>query len=499
MKFNINKIAWLGLSCLMLLATFTLLQSCQEEEEATKWVDLRYKFAGETPYVFAAKDAAPQELYVKSTDAWEVFGTQDWYTISPDKGGAGEKYTVTITCKDNNDLDDRIDTINIKSDYWTGKRFAIIQKGTAYLRTSTLEEIVKEGDTKTITVEANQKWTAKVTEGEAWLTIEQGATGEMNGTITVKAVANKGEKRTGKVSLYDRHGVELTDVAVTCVQNGVTLSPAVPENGKWFALQAEAQKLTIPVDADVEWTVKKADEEDEWYTINGAETTQRQLVIDVTQNKGQQVRTTIVILTSKAEIGAEPVVKEVKIKQINLEYSIFKDVKKTINSSSTYTEGNLSYGTYIIYVTQPLDAADFGMTLQWSWGTGTADISNVQYHIRNHIAKPQTSPWNNTLNMGLADTSPYYQTLTDAPHSLGFRLEPGTACDDAGNLTGGNIIWYVDGVEKANFSKVKSKFNPANLWHELTEPIATLTLNCAGAGSVYVEKYEFIPALDWGE
>ncbi|UVP34840.1 hypothetical protein NXW58_08100 [Bacteroides faecis] len=85
------------------------------------------------------RNQSPSE--VKSTDPWEVFGKYDWYTISPSTGEAGETYTVTVICKENTELDDRIDTLNIKSDYWTGKRFVLTQKGTAYLNVEGVDMI----------------------------------------------------------------------------------------------------------------------------------------------------------------------------------------------------------------------------------------------------------------------------------------------------------------------------------------------------------------------
>src|SRR5690606_23314496 len=90
---------------LMLLFTTLILNSCNEEAEAMKWVDLRYRV--EDSYLLEAKEPALVTFQVKSTDPWEVFGKEDWYSISPNKGEAGETYTVTVTANENSNLDDR--------------------------------------------------------------------------------------------------------------------------------------------------------------------------------------------------------------------------------------------------------------------------------------------------------------------------------------------------------------------------------------------------------
>ena len=234
MKSIIHKAIYWALPLLTLPTTGLLLQSC-EEDKAEKWVDLRYRV--EDSYVIQASNPEPFSFEVKSTDSWEVFGKYDWYTLSPSTGEAGKTYTVTVACKENTALDDRIDTIHIKSDYWTGKRFVLTQKGTAYLNVEDVEMINQEGDAMTFNVLSNQKWSAKVTEGDIWLSIRGNdgkIEGEQNGQITVEATPNTGEMRTGVVTIYDRHGKVAMEVK--CTQDGVLLTPETPVNGKWFAI-----------------------------------------------------------------------------------------------------------------------------------------------------------------------------------------------------------------------------------------------------------------------
>ena len=227
------------------MASILALFSCSDEKEQMKWVDLRYRV--EDSYLLEASNPETITFLVKSTDPWMVYGTADWYAITPSSGEGDMENTTTVTivCEENIDLDDRTDIIKIQSDYWVGKEFTITQKGIAYLDYEPVTNILQEGGTTEITVKANQDWSAKVTTGGEWLSLVSGETGSLDGSVTVSAVKNLGEQRTGIVTLYDRHCVAAREVAV--VQNGVILNIEAPENGQWFRIYEEAQTLSIAV------------------------------------------------------------------------------------------------------------------------------------------------------------------------------------------------------------------------------------------------------------
>ena len=55
--------------------------------------------------------------------------------------------------------------------------------------------IEKNGNVPEVfSVLSNQKWTAKVTDGEEWLSISQGASGMENGTVELKAMVTNNRK-----------------------------------------------------------------------------------------------------------------------------------------------------------------------------------------------------------------------------------------------------------------------------------------------------------------
>lgn len=468
------------------------IHSCSDEDPA-KWVDLRYKT--EDAYVLPASGEESVTIQVKSTDPWSVFGHESWNTITPDHGDAGTIYDVKITCKKNTDLDDRTDTITIKSDYWVGKRFTITQKGIAYLNLENAEiSFNKTGNAAAFNVVSNQKWTAKVTEGEKWLSISSGQTGEKNGTVNLKSIVNNGEKRIGEVTIYDRHGVARQ--MVVCTQDGVVLTPAIPQNGKWFALQPNAQQLEIAVDADIDWTVSKDNVDDEWFNINTASTTRNKLVLNILEHTGRAVRISSVSLTSKAAENTDPVVKQVKFRQINPPYIITKTINKSIGG--TYTEENLTYGEYHFFMKPPMKfPGQFQISLRWAGGPEYY----VQYNLTNGVAAGLTSPWNGAFNM---EESTYHRSIdTNKENSIGIKVEKGSPnfVDPSSGKQITNFTWYINKQKVGDLEGSKGLILQGILWQRILDTPTTLRMYYDGSdgGAIFVEKYEFIPPLDWGQ
>lgn len=487
MKQILNyRISWKAL--LMLPLVHFSLQGCHDD--AISGVDLRYR--AEDMYELEANNPAPITFQVKSTKPWEVIGTQGWYSISPDKGEAGETHDVTITCSSNKELDDRIDTISIKSDYWVGKRFVLLQKGIAYLNADGTDfTISKDGGTAAFQVRANQKWTARVTDGASWLSIVSGEAGELDGEVQVSVKKNNGERRVGLVELCDRHGV--ARCVVECVQTGVVLEPAKPENGKWFALEANAQQFEVAVETNADWTAEKNDENDSWFNILSV--TSDKITLSVMKNEGQAVRQGIVLLKTKAEEGIESITKELKFKQINEEYTLEFPLNKTYPIGVHSIASNNLPGKYIFYFNGNISVkADAMFTLTWQWGSAGSEFCQVSSRLRTGgYAQGGTSPWNNVYNY--ANVTGGTKLDLSKPHTLGFKVEENADVIPA--MT--NCIWYVDGVEVMNMKKKNGFFNPSTMtWERVFTPNGELKLDVKG-DAVTLEKYECTPVLDWGE
>lgn len=491
MRFNRKKSLLINIAGFALFFTAPLLQSCHDEE-AEKWVDLRYRV--EDSYLLEAHNPEKVSFVVKSTDPWEVFGKYDWYTISPSTGEAGEKYTVTITCQDNNDLDDRTDTIHIKSDYWTGKKFTLTQKGIAYLNIENVDRIDQAGGTKTFDVLSNQKWTAEVTEGDIWLSIESGASGEQNGKITVKASTNAGEQRTGIVTVYDRHG-KVAQV-VECTQNGVLLSPEVPENGKWFAIYEQAQQLIIPVESNAEWTVSKENADDDWYDFEQTSFEgSGNIVINVSEHKGSSVRTAIITLTTKAAEGATPLTKTVKFKQANPKIPDVHEVNATV-SGDYYGPSGLMPGRYNFYLA-PFTASQVNLFFIWS---GSNPYAELRFWIQDKKTKLSTTPWCSDVYIEKGDC--IRDVDTSKPNVLSFDIQERADTKDP-SKSWIYTEWILNDVviAKATSDGISDGNGTDDTWKVPFAQISaggTFLIRTSG-GSAVLTKYEYIAPLVWGD
>ena len=305
-----------------------------------KWVDLRYR--AEDSYSLSWDSPEAFSILVKSTDPWTVRSyNPDWCTITPAEGEGNpidndgyQKFneartdTVTIQYLPNAQLDDRVDTLEIKSDYWVGKLITVYQKGNAYLDVKDDEqslEISEEGGSLEFAVSANQDWSAVVIEGSDWLSVTEGQTGSLDGKVALSTTENTGEKRYGAVSVLDRHGVERVVVKVT--QNGVQLDPVT------FEIRAAYNQgaYELNVVSNAAWKAEKTDEKAMWLTIENPENTgEATLRITLNDNEGTTLRKTTIRLTTIAGPGEPVVVRDIVLKQAYLQIpqrTIFNDAE----------------------------------------------------------------------------------------------------------------------------------------------------------------------------
>ncbi|MDR3250459.1 MAG: hypothetical protein LBT42_02175 [Tannerella sp.] len=302
MKTNIDTRLWL------LLFLLPFVYSCKDDVNREKWVDLRYN----PKDVYYLSASSPEDIVfeVSSTAEWKVYGQANWYSVTPSTGEPDVISKVTIKATNNTELDNRIDTVIIQSDYWIGKRFIIDQKGIAYLDLPDKDTVfTKDGGEKSFSVKANQTWSGVVTQGIEWLSVTGGATGSMDGLIKVAALVNKGERRAGTVTMYDRHNQPAN--SITIIQEGVKLDP----ESYSVRVSKKAQVFRLSVESNTEWQIEKPTEVG-WLSIARTNYSQDAVVdIELMENSGSAVRSVELTLTSIVEGDTEPVVKTVVLKQ----------------------------------------------------------------------------------------------------------------------------------------------------------------------------------------
>jgi len=510
MKSFINKNSlWAAVSMVVFLVV-PALQGCKEDEPM-KWVDLRYD--NEESYLVDAAGTTTVSFRVKSTDPWTVFGTndEDWYTITPSSGAGGEICTVTITCKENNDLDDRSDVINIKSDYWTGSQFQLTQKGIAYLEVGEFGKISQEGDPIQIDVLSNQDWTAEVTGGDIWLSIKDGASGNGNKSITLGAAKNSGEQRFGEVTIYDRHDVPAQLLTIT--QNGVVLTPLSPDNGNYFVLYEQAQDLRIPVESNAVWTVAKENPEDDWwYDIEGTSFDGNgEIVVKVKEYEvggGVAVRTGTIVLSTEAAEGVTPVVKTIRFKQASPDANRTTTHEGGTLSGSPITAGSQQMGTYHFYIAPFSDDTKVKIYFIWEDAegfNGAPAFAELRYWLNTNAAAPMTTelscmPYSNKANQWMGYARQPIDNTKPVKLTMNFwESEP----DASGNVWL-YTAWYLnDKLIVEDLSDGLDASDTPDTWKVPYSRIAAtgganLSMS-TGAGTATLEKWEYISPLNWGE
>ena len=435
------------------LALVSGLGGCQEKEEGPmKWVDLRYR--AEDSYSLPWESPEAFSFLVKSTDPWTVRSyNPEWCTITPAEGEGNpvivdaETYTVTVQYKDNAQLDDRVDTLEIKSDYWVGKLITVYQKGNAYLDVKDEEqnlEIAKTGGELTFDVSANQGWSAKVIEGSDWLAIKSGATGSLDGSVILTVGENTGEKRYGAVSVLDRHGVER--VVVKVIEDGVQLDPAT------FEVRAAYNQgvYELNVVSNASWKAEKTDDKAQWFTIENPENTgEAVLRIAMNDNGGNSLRKTSIRIETIAEPGEPVVTREVVLKQAYLQIpqrTIFDDSEMSywrpdkgvnpvyLGEQGTYFEATTSGSVYarLYRSDMPMGthtyrwhsfSADARVRLWWTFGNN----NEIKYNLRGNgdgtgyteISTSPSGPDSDFVNVeGVDMTVPHEMTVKFTPSEI---------------------------------------------------------------------------------
>ncbi len=461
------------------------LNACGDDSEwPLKYVDLR--FLAEDEYSLPAKDPEQFVLQVKSTDPWEVFNTNaNWASITPSSGPADELFEVVVAYTDNGELDDRLDTITIKSDFWIGKQIIVNQKGIAYLLADYDGDIVmsQDEDTYTVGVLANQNWSSKVTQGEEWLSVKSGNTGALDGTVTIATLPNKGERRVGEITLYDRHGVERVKVPVT--QNGLQLDPEIV----YLRINHESQQVVIPVISNAEWTVAKEDDNLEWFSFPQTSFSGDQsVVIEVDENQSIGVRTAVIVLSTVPVEGSIPVVKTITFKQANnnlptrYEFDATEASKWSVNQGSPVVIGDdVSFTGASRYLRSGFEPGLYSFRIKSMTANAYSRIFITQgaAEIRLHIDGPSgrtfitPTPWVAVSNPSVDIT---------VPNTLGVNI---TASEKGGTI---DIEYFLNGV---SFQKI-TDFG--------MDPQKPFDMFLGGsAGTVVYDWYEYSPPIDWGD
>lgn len=482
---------------LPVLAGAVLSQSCAKEEEMIDPVDLRYD--AENEYHLPASNPDPISFVVRSLDdPWKVYSYHpDWCDIEPSYGEKEDKYTVTVQYEDNYELDDRVDTLIIQSDYWIGLWVTVYQKGIAFLDTDrSVIPMSKDAGSGSFYIASNQKWSVEVTEGKDWLTLTGETSGESNGQAFFTAERNMGEMREGIVTVLDRHGEPAA--TVTVAQEGAQLDPETFE----LRVPYGETRVELPVTSNVAWTVAKDDAEVLWYDFeqtefNGTAT----LVINMEINESDALKRTTFTLRTIAEEGSTPVEKQIVLKQAHDPKPERYNFSQGLGNGFSlvgWDPGSISFtgaGAEISGSKRLMSGTDkpaMGLyTMRFSNASANA---NAVFSLSFYGGNPTTQEIWWRMNYATGKTSltatsysiPQTDFPTDQANDISFRLSPdGTGFIKVEWLLNGEVVATLDSTSSLN----------AAFWG------TTMRIYCGNQsdGSITLEWIEYTPVVDWNE
>ncbi|MBQ9193362.1 MAG: BACON domain-containing protein [Bacteroidales bacterium] len=490
-------------------ALVTGLAGCgQKAEEPDKVVDLRYR--AEDTYDLPASGAKAFTVLVASTDPWTITSEHpDWCIISDEEGaasdpaavheGKAEATTIRIQYYDNTFLDDRVDKITIRSDYWVGKVITVRQKGSAFLTVSEddlEQDVTKAGGDHFIHIKSNQDWSARVTGGD-WVTVTEGATGNGTGTVTVNAAENSAELRYAEVTVYDR--LNEPQALIKFTQDGVQLVPLSTEIRAGFD-QASAE---LDVLSNSKWQVVKESAADDWFDIvtpqgEGDGT----IRLSFRQNDGEGLRSATILLSNVvAHEGDFGVVKEIVVKQA---YEI-TPVRVAMNADelSLWTSDWANKPVVLKDVGLQFDSKarlnrsmPFGnYTFRWSAIGAGARVRHWFCFSEGCELKADIRPADGKIgydfNAAGDGNKPSLSGYTDVdfsqPVEITYKFDPSGA-----NYC--HVTYYVNGVEAGSFDTAADMLRTVT-WGASVN----MYIGVQDEGSAICEWYEYTAPMNWDE
>lgn len=494
---------------LLAAVVLTCFCSCMETEEKVDPVDLRFRT--EDSYSISALSPEEFSFVVKSSDPWEVFSYHpEWCEITPSTGNPGEKYTVTVKYHDSDQLDDRVDTIVIKSGYWTGKWITVNQKGTAYLDVDRTEHNVdRTGALLEIKVSSNQKWSSDILSGEEWMSIEEGLEGEKDGILKIDVKANKGEIREGHVVIRDRNGDEAAMLIIT--EDGIQLQPDNTE----LRLFHYEEKASINVESDARWAVLKDDEAATWYSFGQNEFEgDSQLELTLSPNKtGGMRKATFTIFTTDTEAGTVPVRKQITLKQAGepafTRYTWSKDLKPwEVHSSwpiATYPievgdDGSVHFtksgARMVLYAKNHLTPGYYRFRVKMD---SDITVTNIYFQFYGSDTAPNEIRWHLNAATGKTDasTAPNSDVYS---HNIPFDKTVANdlmlvMLEDNGYI---HFEWWLNDTKFAEISSSPTFMKNAT-WEGKDHIQIQVGSDWHNNGAATFEYYEIAPPVDWNQ
>ena len=509
-----KKTAYIILALLALVIGLWACNSKQEpvnpEAAAEAGVDLRYRV--NDIYNLTAFNPETITIVVKSTKPWTVRSYHpDWCMISQESGeavpdslvhvGKGENTTIKVQYYDNTMLDDRTDYIEIASDGYVGKKVTVNQKGSAYISVPEDEQEIllpKDASEAFFHVLSNQSWSTAITEIDGdWLTIKEGATGEMDGVVTVSAQQNTKEMRYATVTLYDRHSKKVVDIKYC--QDGVQLEPENTEiRAEWNSTDA-----SLAVAANTHWTVTKKDAGATWFEITTPEFNgSGEIKLSFQENENTFIRESVIVLQTDPDENEFFVKREILVRQAyattpiryNMDPAEMAEWKSDKNLDPVYQDGVGMYfekGTGDAYarLNRSMPAGSYA----FHWKNFSADVEVRHWFCYSGGQEIKLYFYGNALDLSFSVSAPEEKPAKTYGVTDGFdpAVDHTLSVDYAQDGEYCAITVSVDGVMAYKFNTGPNSVSNCKWGANINMYLGV------DNGSAVMDWYEYTPPFSW--
>lgn len=203
-------------------------------------------------YTLSADNPQPVIFNVTANTPWTITGNTEWLSVTPSTSGAsGLIADVTVTAEPNNTLEDRSATLTLKADSYDCRVYTVnitqYRKGKLFV-TPIYKDYTANGGPLTFTIETNQAWEVRSSEG--WISFGK-ASGEPDPdgkAITVIATAEPSDvlERSATITVTAGDDEESFEV---CQKGKFEVSAIASE----FSAAGGEQSFTIKT--DLPWEV----------------------------------------------------------------------------------------------------------------------------------------------------------------------------------------------------------------------------------------------------
>ena len=235
----------------------TLTQTVNVTQEAVGTTPTPTLTVSETTLIFVATGEG-KDFTITTTEDWtaEVSVGDSWLTLSSGSGSGG--MTITATVQENLGAE-RMATVTITSGTLTQTvNVTQVAVGTTPTPTLTVSEttliFVATGEGKDFTITTTEDWTAEVSAGDSWLTLDSDS-GNANMTITATAQQNLGTERMATITITSGTLTQTVNVTQGAGTQTVLLAvPVIPTSMRVYPNPTSGQLRFTGLSSDQRYT-----------------------------------------------------------------------------------------------------------------------------------------------------------------------------------------------------------------------------------------------------